>query len=232
MIDACAFFVKITPRAKVVRKKTSGYTEIQGERMANDEALAKAQEEMKGIQTYNAAARSGTKYDGKRFRIPFYNRVFLVHYPELRVEEEGNSDPVPQFLEIILLHYLLQASDTTVGSAWIAYRQLPGSALFERRFIQMAMQPLQRIFGDDIEGFKKAGEAVGGVSIDQVGDAAFKFMALPNIPLAVIFYLGEDEIPSSFNVLFDASAPSYLPTEDLSLLGVYLVGALKKVKPA
>ena len=75
--------------------------------MANDEALAKAQEEMKGIQTYNAAARSGTKYDGKRFRIPFYNRVFLVHYPELRVEEEGNSNPVPQFLEIILLHYLL-----------------------------------------------------------------------------------------------------------------------------
>ncbi len=232
MIVACKIFVKINLRAKVVRKKASSYTEIQGERMANDEALAKAQEEMKGIEPYNVAAKSSAVYDGERFRIPFYNRVFLVHYPELKVEEEGNSNTVPQFLEIILLHYLLQASDATVGSEWIAYRQLPGSALFERRFVQMAMQPLQRIFGDDIEGFKKAGEGAGGVFMEKTGDAAFKFVALPNIPLAVIFYLGEEEIPSSFNVLFDASAPSYLPTEDLSLLGVYLVGALKKAKPA
>ena len=199
--------------------------------MANDEALAIAQKEMKGIDPYSVSAKSGAAYDGEKFRIPFFNRVFLVHYPELKVEEEGNSNPVPQFLEIILLHYLLNASGATVGSEWIAYRQLPGSNLFERRFVQMAMQPLQRIFGDDIEGFKKASEAVGGVSMEHIGDAAYKFMALPNIPLAVIFYLGEEEIPSSFNVLFDASAPSFLPTEDLSLLGVYLVGALKKAKP-
>jgi len=200
--------------------------------MANDEALAKAREEMKSIQPYTAAARSGTNYDGKGFRIPFFNRVFIVYYPDLRVEEEGNSASVLQYIEIILLHYLLNAQEATIGSEWMAYRQLPGSALFERRFIQMAMQPLQRIFGDDMEAFTSAGKKVGGVFIDHIGDAAFKFMALPNIPLAVIFYQGEEDIPSSFNVLFDASAPSFLPTEDLSLLGVYLVGALKKAKPA
>jgi hypothetical protein len=48
--------------------------------------------------------------------------------------------------------------------------------------------------------------------------------------MACIFYQGEEGIPSSVNILFDASAPEYLPTEDLSLVGVYLVNALKKVK--
>jgi hypothetical protein len=198
--------------------------------MANDAALAIALEEMKGISPYAAASKSSTDYDGSRFRIRFFNRVFIVRYPEVEVAEEGNSAPVPQYLEIILLHYLLQSGGVPAADEWIAYRQLPGSALFEARFRQMAVNPLLRAFGDDVEAFRKAGEAVGGIPITRTGDAAFKFMALPRIPLACIYYQGEEGIPSSVNILFDASAEHYLPTEDLSLLGVVLVGALRKAK--
>ena len=198
--------------------------------MANDAALRKALEEMKGIVPYAVASKSGTDYDGSRFRIPFFNRVFIVHYPDIKVLDEGNSSQVPQFLEIIILHYLLQASGVQVADEWIAYRQLPGSALFSARFQQMAVTPLLRAFGDDVEAFRKAGDAVGGTPITRTGDAAFRFMALPRIPMACIYYQGEEGIPSSVNILFDAAAEHYLPTEDLSLLGVYLVGALRKAK--
>jgi hypothetical protein len=144
--------------------------------------------------------------------------------------EEGNPAPVPQYLEIILLHYLLQSDGMAVADEWIAYRQLPGSALFEGRFMNMAMRPLLQVFGDDVEAFRKAGDAVGGIPMTRTGDAAFKFVALPRIPVACIYYLGEEGIPSSVNILFDAAAEHYLPTEDLSLLGVYLVGALRKAR--
>ncbi len=199
--------------------------------MGNEEALQRALEEMKGIVPYAVASKSGCDFDGGRFRVPFFNRVFLVSHPDIRVEEEGTGAKVPQYIDIILLHYLLQADGTPLADQWIAYRQLPGANLFERRFQQMAMIPLQRIFGNDLEGFSKAGEAIGGDPMSRTGDAAFKFMALPKVPIGCIYYEGEEGIPSSINVLFDASAPNYLPTEDLSLLGVYLVGALKKVKP-
>ncbi|MEE8470793.1 MAG: DUF3786 domain-containing protein [Dehalococcoidia bacterium] len=198
--------------------------------MAYDVALAKALEEMKGISPYAAASKSGTDYDGSRFRIPFFDQVLLVYYPEVRVIEEGNSGPAQEWLKIILLHYLLQANGAAVADEWIAYRQLPGGYIFERRFIQMTVNHLLRIFGDDIEAFKRAGVAIGGIPITRTGDAAFKFMALPRIPMACIFYLGEEGIPSSVNVLFDAAAHNYLPTEDLSLLGVALVGAMKKAR--
>ncbi|MGB3129953.1 MAG: DUF3786 domain-containing protein [Dehalococcoidia bacterium] len=199
--------------------------------MANDAALAKAIDEMKGVTPYAVASKSGTDYDGSRFRIPFFNRVFLVYYPEIMVVEEGSSATVPQFLEIILLHYLLQARGVTVADEWIAYRQLPGSALFGARFQQMAVNPFLRTFGDDVEAFSKAGEALGGIPMTRTGDAAFKFIARPRIPIACIFYQGEEGIPSAVNILFDAAVEHYLPTEDLSLLGVYLVGALRKAKP-
>jgi hypothetical protein len=216
----------------LVPSSAGRYTWIGGARVANDAALAKALDDMRGIVPYAVASKSGTDYDGSRFRVPFFNRVFLVHYPDVKVTEEGNSAPVPQFLEIILLHYLLQADGTGIADQWIAYRQLPGAHLFERRFVQMAVNPLVRIFGEDLEGFERAGTTLGGIPMTRTGDAAFKFMALPRIPLACILYLGEEEIASSVNVLFDASAPNYLPTEDLSLLGVSLVGAMKKARQA
>jgi len=200
--------------------------------MANDAALAKALDEMKGITPYAVASKSGTDFDGSRFRVPFFNHVFLVYYPEVKVVEEGSSSPVPQWLEIILLHYLLQASGISVADEWIAYRQLPGASLFGDRFMQMAINPLLRAFGDDAEAFRKAGEALGGIPMPRTGDAAFRFMALPKIPMACIFYQGEEGIPSSVNILFDAAAESYLPTEDLSLLGVYLANAMRKAKSA
>jgi hypothetical protein len=206
------------------------YTENKEAEMANDAALAKALEEMKGITPYAVASKSGTDYDGSKFRIPFFNHVFLVYYPDVKVVEEGNSAAVPQYLEIILLHYLLQSRGVAVADEWITYRQLPGSALFGARFQQMAVNPLLREFGNNVEAFKKAGEAVGGIPITRTGDAAFRFMALPRIPMACIFYQGEEGIPSSVNILFDAAVEHYLPTEDLSLLGVYLVGALRKTK--
>lgn len=198
--------------------------------MANDEALQRAIEEMKGVTPYAVASKSGTDFDGKRFRIPFLNRVFLVHHPEVKITEEGKSAPVPQYIEIILLHYLLQSRGAAVADEWIAYRQLPGASLFQARFNQMAMKPLLSAFENNLEGFKKAGAAVGGTQITRTGDAAFKFMALPKITIACIYYQGEEGIPSSVNILFDAAAPEYLPTEDLSLLGVYLVNAMRKAK--
>jgi len=198
--------------------------------MANDAAYEKALEEMKEISPFVAASRSGADFDGEKFRIPFFSRVFLVYHPEIKIVEEDNSAPVPQFLQIILLHYLLQANGVAVADDWISYRQLPGSGLFERRFIQMAVNPLLREFGDDLESLRKVGEAAGGTPMTRTGDAAFRFLALPRIPMACIFYLGEEDISSSVNILFDASAEYYLPTEDLSLLGINLVGAMRKAK--
>jgi len=88
--------------------------------------------------------------------------------------------------------------------------------------MSMAIGPLTKGFGNDLEGFKRAGTILGGEPITRTGDAGFRFLALPRIPMACILYLGDEEVQSSVNVLFDASAPAYLPTEDLSIVGTYL----------
>jgi hypothetical protein len=198
--------------------------------MSYDVAWEKAVEDMQGIRPYVVASMSGADYDGGRFRLPFFNRTFIITYPEVRVEEPDEESTPPQWLQVLLLHYLLNAKGVPVADEWIAYRQLPGGNFFERRFMNMAVNPLRRAFGNDIESFKGAGSALGGMPMSRAGNAAFRFLALPRIPIACIFYLGEEEIPSSVNILFDAASYTYLPTEDLSLVGVYLSYALQGYK--
>src|SRR3990172_710738 len=101
--------------------------------MPYDAALEQAAKEMREISPYVAAARSGVNFEGKRFRVPLFHRFFLVYYPEVRVEEENAQAPPPQWTQVLLLHYLLQAKGIPVADEWTTYRQLPGASFFESR---------------------------------------------------------------------------------------------------
>jgi len=177
-----------------------------------------------------AATESGTSYEEGKFTLQFYNRTFIIHHTDVKVEEDGSDEPVPMWIALLLMHYLIHSSGIPADGHWVTYRELPGATLFEKRFSQMAIQPLLNVYGNNAEGLKKAGESLGGLPMDRTGDAACRFLALPKIPVSVILYLGEDEIPSTVNILFDAAASSYLPTEDLSYVGMYLAIALMKAK--
>jgi hypothetical protein len=200
--------------------------------MPLDFAWDKAVEQLRELSPYVIAGRSGVSFTANRFELPFFHRLFFIFYPEIRVEEAGEQTPPPRWLQLILLHYLLTADGTPVADRWITYRYLPGAYLFEGRFQSMAIQPLVRAFGQDIEGFKRACLSLGGVPMSRTGDAAFRFLALPCIPVACILYLGDEEVAPSVNILFDSAASHYLPTEDLSYLGSYLSLELQRRRMA
>ena len=66
--------------------------------------------------------------------------------------------------------------------------------------------------------------------MSRTGDAAYYFLAFPRVPVACLLYLGDEEVSPSVSVLFDASAPHYLPTEDLSHVGMHLSQVLRSQK--
>ena len=195
--------------------------------MGLDNAYEKAQKDMAGLSPHIAASMSGARFDEGMFTVPFFHRSFTIHLPEAKVTDVGSDTAPPRLLEILLMHYLMHADGIPVSGMWITYRHLPGANLFEQRFTNMALQPLLDSFGNDAEGFRQAALAIGGTPMSRSGDAAFRFMALPKIPMGCILYLGDDEVLPSINILFDAAAPHYLPTEDLSYLGLHLRLALQ-----
>jgi hypothetical protein len=90
---------------------------------------------------------------------------------------------------------------------------------------------LAHAFGADLPAFEAAAQALGGEHLS-FGDASFSFRLLPRVWLATVLNLADDEFPATANVLFDASASHYLPTEDLAVLGGILAGRLVKAARA
>jgi hypothetical protein len=185
---------------------------------------------MAHLNPRTAAAKSGVSFDKERFTIPLLNHTFTITHPELNVAEAGSDAPPPKLMAVLLMHYLLHADGTPVSGMWITYRQLPGAHLFEQRFTNLVSHPMLQAFGNDAEGFSRASLAIGGKPMDRTGDAAFRFLALPKIPIGCILYLGDSEVSPSINILFDEAAPHHLPTEDLTILGSLLNSALKGQK--
>ncbi|MBI2864123.1 MAG: DUF3786 domain-containing protein [Chloroflexi bacterium] len=235
--------------------------------MPLDPAYNKAVQDLRRLSPYVAANRAGVVFDGHEFRVPFFNRVFVVRYPEVEVLElasdsaksvgasfggrtplrepednacgdqthPGGSSPLPVstefkpvslWLQIVVLHYLITANGAPIADQWITFRELPGGYIYEKAFAGRAVEPLERAFGRDLPGFKRAGESLGGVKMDRTGDAAHWFMAFPRVRLGCILFLADEEMPASINILFDKAASDYLATEDLSAVGGYLSAAL------
>ncbi|MEW6034142.1 MAG: DUF3786 domain-containing protein, partial [Chloroflexota bacterium] len=151
------------------------------------------------------AARCGCNYDGESIKVSFLNRNYRVRFPEVRVEGEDTTRP-PEGVQLIILHYLLSADGTPPAGMWVTYRHIPDAFLFESSFNAMAVQPLARAFGAGKEAFCRAAESLGGVAMTRTGDAAYRFIALPQIPMGCVLYLADEELAASVSILFDAVA--------------------------
>jgi hypothetical protein len=178
------------------------------------------------------ATRSAVPYHSQdiakgHFEILFLDKVHQVWWPEGMVRKAEDGEEADIATSILLLHYLLAADGTAVKGEWIAFRSLPGGLGYQAAFEARASRRLTQTFGSDQSGFEAAAKTLAGERLS-FGDASFLFRTLPRVWLAIVLYLADEEFPASANVLFDAGASHYLPTEDLAVVGGMLAGRLIK----
>lgn len=186
--------------------------------------IAQAREDLCRRKPHVVAELSGAEFSQGELRLKFFGRVYKISWPELAVRDpQGQSCSNPT--QAALLQYLVLANGTPLAHQWVSLRELPNGAFYERAFQGYSGNLVARHFKDDIEGFCKAARRLGGEPIE-LGDAAFRFWALPRIPLAVVYWSGDDEFPASAQVLFDASAGHYHHLEMLAHLGAMICDQL------
>jgi len=195
-------------------------------------ALDKAIRDLQSLDPWLVALRSDTKYTrltdtSSQIEVRFWGKDYIIHYPEICVEELEIRQEPPIAIQILILHYLINADGTPLADCWVSFRELSGGRVYDAAFRRRANLSLAQAFGSDLDGFVAAAKALGGERLTH-GDASFFFPMFPRLRLAVVLYLADEELPASANVLFDAAAGHYLPTEDLAVLGGMLAGRLIK----
>ncbi len=174
------------------------------------------------------AERSGAVFDqgNSTLNLFFINQQYRVEHPSGEITAEDGT-PASQYLAIIILHYLATADGTPLTGRWVAYRHLPGGDIYLDPFKKRAVNPFLKAFGGKPEQFREAATAIGGYETSTSG-IGMVIPVLPRVPICFVLWPGDEEMPSSANILFDETAPSYLPTEDYAHLPAIVNGLMKK----
>lgn len=178
--------------------------------------------------------RSGAEYQGQDSEtlvtIRYLNQSYQINLPDIKVSPVGDAEDLPLRERILLLHYLTLAKGTPPANKLITYRDLPGGIVYYPTFSKRTVEPLSRHFGKDPALLSKASQRLGARKAD-LGDAAVVIDAFERVPITIVLWEGDDELPPQLNLLFDASITDYLESEDVTILCETLTWRLIRYSP-
>jgi hypothetical protein len=200
-------------------------------------AIALAVAELQQINPKRLENRTGAQHfvedANEGLIVPYFGQARRITWPEVGVSPGDGAGEISLPEQILILHYLLNASGEPLTDRTIDFRQVPEGGFYWSAFVSRAKKPLLSTFGQDLALYAKVAPMLGGEPLP-LGDAAARFMAFPRVPVTHVLWGGDEEFPPEATILFDETIPGYLPTEDIAALAgvsVYrLMGAAHKFR--
>ncbi len=194
--------------------------------------VKEAQAKLRAIDRAVVAERSGATIDPQgNLRVEFLRCEYVIDHAEWTVKRVDDGAAPPSLMQSLLLTYLYTADGTPPIDRWMGFRELPNGLFYAQAFQGYTGAVLVRDLNGDVAAFKQASEKLQGSALP-IGNAACAFPVLPHLKLAVVMWSGDDEFPAQAQVLFQESAPHYLITEGLAIVGSLLIGQIVKAAKA
>lgn len=179
---------------------------------------------------YLLADRTGTVYSDEGesrgvFHLTLWGQDIQISYPGFSCWDTKSREALPLFNQAMLMYYFTTADGVPLTGQWISFAELPDGRFYNQAFQGYSGRALAQHFQNDRVGFQAASIKLDGAPYP-IGDAAYIFRALPRVSLLAVIWLGDEEFPSTCQVLFDAAASHYLPTDAYAILGSTLTRRL------
>jgi hypothetical protein len=164
--------------------------------------------------------RTGATFDNvsAAYEVEFLNERHRIHPPTCMFELIRGPDlkrDLSVEFKLALITYLLHAQQLDLTGKLVAPTSLRGGISFFQGAHRLPLQPLMDYYGRDPEAFVGRGLSLGGEQA-RFGDASVRFPALPRLPVTMVLWASDEEVPARLSVLFDSSADKIL-----SLHGIY-----------
>jgi hypothetical protein len=194
--------------------------------------VKEAQEKLRRIDRAVVAERSGATIDQDgNLRVEFLRREHVIDHAEWTVKRAGDGAAPPSLMQSLILTYLYMSDGTPPIDRWLGFRELPNGLFYAQAFHGYTGAVLVRDLNGEAAAFKQASEKLRGRAL-AIGDAGYAFQVLPRLKLAVVMWAGDDEFPAQAQVLFQETAPHYLITDGLAIVGSLLIGQIVKTAKA
>ena len=147
------------------------------------------------------------------YTVPLWDQHYKVYPRQCRVEATGgNPEKLHPYFELFLVHYLLRAKEIEPTRQWISEKDIPGGSTFFRGPHTIPTDLIANRFENDLAGFSARCEQLGGTLLD-MADIAFIMLITPRIPVAVLYWQGDEEFPPESKILYDATIAGHLAAD-------------------
>ena len=190
--------------------------------------VKEAQAKLGQIDRAIVAERSGAAIDqAGKLCLEFLWRNYVIDPAGWSVTRAGDGAAPPALMQSLILTYLATADGMPPVDQWLGFRELPNGLFYAQAFQGYTGAALVRELQGAVHAFRVASEKLQGAALP-IGEAGYAFLVLPRLKLAVVMWSGDDEVPAQAQVLFQESAPHYLVTEGLAIVGSLLIGQIIK----
>jgi hypothetical protein len=176
--------------------------------------------------------KSGARYrvidSQKVIIVEYLNQSYQVTVPEGKITLIGGGEDIPIRDRILILHYLTQARGTPASNKQITYKELPEGTNYFPTFFKRTIKPLIDHFGNEPHRLLDIAETLGGLKADY-GDVAVTINAFRRVPITLVLWRGDAELPPEGNIIFDVNISDYLSTEDINVLCEIIAWKLVKL---
>jgi len=189
---------------------------------------------LKDVDPQQLATRTGSIYtpigdSGGEFKVAYWSREVVIRFPDFTGKYNETGEAISTF-DLTMLAYYFDVSDgTPMKGEWIAFNQIPGGMFYAQAFQGYSGDELAKVFENDAEAFIEANEKLGGRR-EFFGNVTYSYQVLPRVPIMVVCWLGDEDFPPSYRMLFDANAHHHLVTDAYAILGSNLTRRLIKAK--
>ena len=156
----------------------------------------------------------------KFYTVSVWGEPYKIYPHQFKIEyfNDGHA-PFNPYLGLFTVHYLLKAKEIEPVNQWISEKDILGGSTFFRGPHEIPTDLITASFNCDIEGFKNKCKALMGSPL-RLADAAFAFKITPRIPVAVLYWAGDDEFPAESKILYDKTIAEQLASDVIYALAV------------
>jgi len=162
------------------------------------------------------AQLGGAAYDArqKQISLPYLNHIIKVSFPEGKIVPEQADFLLTIEEKALILLYLGQACGEPLAEKWISMSELPGGMMHFNHFKAVSLKPIADRFGKQPQKLLQVAQPWGGSEIG-IGDLGVAIPVFPRLIAGVFLWVGDEEVATNANLVFDAVAPKYMTTAEL-----------------
>lgn len=162
------------------------------------------------------------KYDdvNKKYTMSAWGDDYNIYPSEFKIDciKSGNYDPNELFY-LFVIYYLLNFKDIKITKEWISEKDIPGGTTFFRGPHEIPTDLISKRYKNNIKEFRKKCIELGGIELD-LADAAYRFEIVPQIPVAVLYWEGDEDFFPEAKILYDKTIVDHLTSDIIFSLAV------------